>query len=304
MQLLITGASGQLGNYLLRECCRRGQAVVAWSGRQQGELFGHPLRPLDIAEPDALAQAFRDAHPDGIVHTAALAAVSDCQRDPERAQRINTLGSAVLAELADRARIPLLYVSTDMVFDGEHAPYREGDVVAPLSTYGRTKAEAEQAVLAYPRNTVVRLPLLFGPSLSGRPSFFDQQIQALRQGQRITLFNDEWRTPLGLLVAAQALLAFTWDNGVASVGPFGMLHVGGPERLSRFEMGQRLAAFLGCDPSGIEAVSRTSVDAAEPRPADLPLDSSHWRSLFPHHEWPAWDEALAQLTSGSANSRL
>jgi dTDP-4-dehydrorhamnose reductase len=139
------------------------------------------------------------------------------------------------------------------------------------------------------------LPLLFGPSLLGRPSFFDQQIQALRQGQRITLFYDEWRTPLGLQVAAQALLTLAGGDGVSPVDPFGLLHVGGPERLSRLEMGQRLAAFLGCDPSTIVAASRSSVTAAEPRPADLSLDSSRWRSLFPHQEWPAWDEALAQI---------
>lgn len=297
MRLLITGASGQLGSYLLRECHRRGETVVAWSGRQQGELFGCPLRPLDLAEPDAVAAAFRDARPDVVVHTAAMAAVSECHHDPQRAARINTHGSAVLAELADRAKIPLLHISTDMVFDGEHAPYREGDTVAPLSIYGRTKAEAERAVLAYPRNTVVRLPLLFGPSLSGRPSFFDQQIQAFRQGKRIVLFADEWRTPLSLQVAARALLALASGTNETPAGAVGLLHLGGPERLNRLEMGQRLAAFLGCEPGTIVPTSRTSVPAVEPRPADLSLDSSRWRSLFPRHEWPTWDEALSQLMS-------
>jgi dTDP-4-dehydrorhamnose reductase len=182
-----------------------------------------------------------------------------------------------------------------MVFDGEHAPYREEHAVAPLSIYGQTKAEAERAVLAQPRNTVVRLPLLFGPSLSSRPSFFDQQVQALRQGQRISLFCDEWRTPLSLQVAACALLAFAGGVSGSLVGPLGLIHMGGPERLSRLEMGQRLAAFLGCDPAAIVPVSRTSVAAAELRPRDVSLDSSRWRSLFPRQDWPAWDEALPQL---------
>lgn len=303
MRLLLTGASGQLGSYILRECIRRGQTVVAWSGRQQSELFGCPLRPLDIADPDALAEAFRDADPDGVVHTAALAAVADCHRDPQHAERINRRGSAALAELADRKKIPLLHVSTDMVFDGEHSPYREGDPVAPLSIYGRTKAEAERVVLAFPRNTVVRLSLLFGPTLTGRPSFFDQQIQALRQGRRTALFYDEWRTPLSLQVAARSLLTIVGGTGASSVDPLGLLHLGGPERLNRLEMGWRLAAFLGCDSAGFVATSRTSVAAAEPRPADLSLDSSRWRSLFPREEWPTWVEALSQLMPGSANSR-
>ncbi len=302
MRLLLTGASGQLGSYILRECIRRGQAVVAWSGQQQGQLFGCSLRPLDLADPDAVIKAFRDAAPDGVVHTAALAAVSDCHRDPKHAERINTQGSAILAEVADRAKIPLLHVSTDMVFDGEHAPYREGDTVAPLSIYGRTKAEAERVVLAFPRNTVVRLSLLFGPTLTGRPSFFDQQIQALRQGQRIPLFSDEWRTPLSLQVAARALLAIACGTGASSVDPLGLLHLGGPERLNRLEMGRRLAAFLGYESSALVATSRTSVVATEPRPADLSLDSSRWRGLFPGEEWPTWDEALSQLMPSSGYS--
>ncbi len=295
MRVLVTGASGHLGSYLLRECRRRGDSVVAWSGRRQGELFGWPLRPIDLTEADAVAAAFHDARPEVVVHTAALTVVSDCQREPERAERINACGSAILAELADRAKIPLLHVSTDMVFDGERAPYREGDAVAPLSIYGRTKVEAERAVLACPRHRVVRLPLLFGPTLTDRPSFFDRQVSALRQGERLPLFHDEWRTPLSLQTAARALLALAGSDSV------GVLHLGGPERVSRLEMGQRLAAFLGCDSTGIMPTSRTSVAAVEPRPADLSLDSSRWRSLFPHQEWPTWQEALSQMSAESAS---
>lgn len=287
MRLLVTGASGQLGSYLVRESLRGGETVLAWSGQRRGELFGCPLRPVDLAEPDAIATAFRETRPDRVVHAAALAAVSDCYRAPRRAEQINMHGSTVLAELADRAKVPLVYVSTDMVFNGEHAPYREVDAVAPVSVYGRTKAEAERVVLASPRNTVARVPLMFGPTLTGRPTFFDQQVLALRQRQPVTLFHDEWRTPLSFLTAARALLTL----GV----PLGLLHVGGPERLSRLEMGQRLAGFLGCDPATIVSISRNSVAAAEPRPADLSLDSSRGRSLFPHQEWPTWEESLSQL---------
>src|SRR6185437_9633592 len=112
MRLLVTGASGQLGSYLVRESLRRGEIVVAWSGRRQGELFDSPLRPVDLAEPDAIAAAFREARPDRVVHAAALAVVSECHREPRRAEQINTHGSMVLAELADRAKVPLVYVST------------------------------------------------------------------------------------------------------------------------------------------------------------------------------------------------
>ena len=289
MRILVTGASGQLGGYLLRELRRRDRSVVAWSGSLTGNLFGYPLRQVDLADKDAVAAAFHEARPDAILHAGALASVGECYKDAERARKVNTLSSATLAELAAEAAIRLVFVSTDLVFDGRRGSYREEDAASPLSTYGRTKAAAEQAVLAYAGAAVVRVPLLFGPSLVGRPTFFDQQTAALREGRPIALFHDEWRTPLDYRTTALALLALLETDFV------GMLHVGGPERLSRLEMGQRLARFFRCDPSVVVAVARDSTPAAEPRPCDTSLDSSRWRRFHPLQPWPCWDEAVRDL---------
>jgi dTDP-4-dehydrorhamnose reductase len=293
MRFLVTGASGYLGSYLVRHLRGLGASVVAWSGSQHGDLFGVPLRLVDLADPQALAAAFAEARPDLIIHAAAWARLGDCHRDPAGAERVNTQGSAVLAELAARAGARLVLVSTDLVFDGERGGYREEDPPAPLSVYSRTKAAAEEVVLGRPQNAVVRVSLLFGPSLTGRPSFFDQQVTALGSGQPVPLFVDEWRTPLSLLTAAAALVE------VARSDFTGRLHVGGPERLSRLEMGQRLAEFLGVGPAGIVAVRRADAPAAEPRPRDTSLDSGRWRELFPHVPWPGWHEALCGLLPAS-----
>jgi dTDP-4-dehydrorhamnose reductase len=286
VRLLLTGASGQLGAYLLRELTAAGAEVTAWSGARRGELFGTPLQPVDLADAGAVAAAFRQARPGAVLHAAALASVAECHRDPERAFRVNVGGTATLAELAAGAGVRFVLVSTDLVFDGEHAPYREADPPAPLSAYGRSKAEAEAAALAAPRAAVARVSLLFGRALAGRPSFFDQQADALRAGRPVTLFADEWRTPLHLATAARALVA------LASSDFTGVLHVGGPERLSRLEMGQRLAHFLRADPGVIVAARRADAPAEEPRPRDVALDSSRWRGLFPALPWPTWEEAL------------
>jgi dTDP-4-dehydrorhamnose reductase len=195
----------------------------------------------------------------------------------------------LLARLASDSGARLVYVSTDLVFDGEKGNYREGDDVNPLSVYARSKCDAERAVLTYTRHVVVRLSLLFGPSVVGRASFFDEQITAFRAGRPVTLFADEWRTPLSLAVAADCLVA------LAASDCTGVLHLGGPERLSRLEMGRRLAARLGVDLALVVAGSREWAPAPEPRPRDTSLDSSRWRSLFPDRQWPAWDEALREL---------
>ena len=167
---------------------------------------GVSLRPIDLTDGDG-----RDRRPppqtdlgDVVLHAAALARVVDCCRDPERARHVNTDATQTLAGLAADAGARLVLVSTDLVFDGENAPYRETHAASPASVYGWTKREAEVAVLAVPRSAAVRVSLLYGPSLHGRPSFFDEQVAALRAGRPVTLFRDEWRTPLDLVTAGHA----------------------------------------------------------------------------------------------------
>src|SRR5262245_21090158 len=178
MTLLVTGASGLLGAYLLREARSCAEAVVAWSGSCLGEREGVPLRPVDLADPAALTSAFHEARPDVIVHAAAISSAEQCRRDLETSHRVNTYATAKLAELAAKAGARLVFVSTDLVFDGEFAPYYENAEPAPLSLYGQTKAEAERGVLHF-GGSVARVSLLFGPSRAGRPGFFDQQVASL-----------------------------------------------------------------------------------------------------------------------------
>jgi len=292
MHLLVTGASGYLGGYLLQELATRSHTVSAWSGTRAGVVQGHPVVPVDLMDRDRVIAAFGATRPDGVIHAAGMANVAECYRQPERAQQVNVGGTALLAELAAGAKARLVFVSTDLVFDGAKSNYREEDAPAPVSVYGRTKRDAEQAVLAWPGNAVARISWLFGPTLTGRESFFDQQVAALRQGRPLSLFTDEWRTPLSIAVAAQALV----ELGVSDFT--GLLHIGGPERLSRWEMGLRLAAFLGVDPTCLCPCERASVAGGEPRPRDVALDATRWRRLFPHLPWPNWEEALRAMLPG------
>jgi len=292
--ILITGASGQLGAYLLHEARRQQQPVIAWSGVRTAASAGGTL-PVDLTDHQQTTAAFERAAPTVVIHAAALASVADCQRRPALAREVNVVGTARLAQLAAAAGIRLVLVSTDLVFDGTKGDYREDDTPTPLSEYGRTKRAAELAVLAYPHHAVVRVSLLFGPSLTGRPSFFEQQRLALQGGQPLRLFADEWRTPLDLRSAAQGLLA------LAATDFAGVIHCGGPERMSRLEMGQRLARQLGHDPAALVPARREQIPAPEPRPRDVSLDSARWRRLFPAPP-PNYEAALAAMLAESAGS--
>lgn len=290
MQYLITGASGQLGSYLLREL-ENPSAATAWSGRGQGKPSGHSLRPVDLADQDSVVAAYRDANPQIVVHSAAISTVGGCYEDPERAQAVNENGTRLLTELAAESHARFVFVSTDLVFDGEQAPYAESDKPSPLSRYGQTKAAAEAHVLAIPRSSVVRVSLLFGPAINGRPTFFDRQLESIRQQTRWTLFADEWRTPLSVSVAAAGILA------VATSDHAGILHMGGPERLTRLEMSHRVASYFGLDGTTLVSGKRADVAAPEPRPRDVSLDSSHWQRQFPNARWPNFEEALAEFAT-------
>jgi dTDP-4-dehydrorhamnose reductase len=288
-RVLVTGATGHLGAYLVRELAARGCEVGAWAHVRPAIVCGVPARAVELTDGAQVTSAYRAAAPDVVIHAAAISAVGDCYRDPNRAEAVNVGGTAALAELCTAAGARLVFVSTDLVFDGERAPYMEADPPAPLSVYGRTKAAAERAVLAAAGHAVVRVSLLYGPALAGRPSFFDQQADALRAGRPVRLFHDEWRTPLGLASAARALV------GVATSDVTGVLHVGGPERISRLEMGQRLTAYLGTGTAGVVSASRLDVPG-EPRPRDVSLDSTRWRVSFPDQPWTTFEQTLTEMS--------
>lgn len=291
-RLLVTGASGQLGAYLLQDLQRRGGEVIAWSGSRSRTLFDCPLRVVDMGDRDALAAAFRDAKPAIVIHAAAMSRIDDCYRDPAAARRVNTEATTVLAELCQQTGSRLVYVSTDLVFDGRRGGYRESDPPSPLSIYGRTKLEGESPVLAGDRAAVVRASLLFGPALSGRPSFFDTQLQSLRGGAPLALFEDEYRTPCSLLATARTLLA------IAASDFCGLVHLGGPERMSRWDMGRRLAAALGADASVFTKLKQADRPSPEPRPGDVSLNCGLLRERFPDTPWPSWEESLREFGLG------
>ena len=289
MHILVTGASGLLGGYLLRHLSGMDHRVTAWSGSTSGTAFGFQITPMSLTDGDALRRSLLTTRPDVVVHAAAMASVAKCFKAPELAWRVNAEATRELVTLVSELSARLLLVSTDLVFDGSHGNYRELDEAQPLSIYGRTKLAAEEAALGYDRAAVVRVSLLFGPAHGQRRSFFDEQVAAIREARPCQLFSDEWRTPVALSTAASALIR------IAESDFTGRLHLGGPERMSRLEMGQRLAGALGCDAASLISVTRDSAAADEPRPRDNSLDSSRWRSLFLHHPWPTYEEALKEM---------
>ena len=288
-RVLVTGGSGRLGPYLVRELQQTPVLLQVWDGPAAAVASVPGAVSIDLANPTAVAQAWQAARPTVVIHAAALATVDACLKDPQRAEAINVTATRQLAQLARETGAHLATISTDLVFDGSHAPYAPEATPRPLSAYGRSKAAGEQAALETFPCGVIRLALLYGPRLGTRPSFFDAQVAALRNGgPRMGLFTDEWRTPVDYATAARAVV------DLAFLRATGIWHVGGPERWSRWEMGLRLAQHLQVDQPPFDPVSRLSIPGPEPRPSDLAFDSRAWRELCPHAPWPTLAEVLAR----------
>ncbi len=292
MRILLTGASGQLGAYLIDTLVRAGHRLVAWSGTDAGRRGDVPLIPVDLADPDATTRALDEAAPEAILHAAAVSSAEAVRRDPARAWRINVEATGLLADWATRHGRRLLFTSTDLVFDGSRPWNREDDPAEPLLEYGRTKRAAEPAVLACPRGLVARVSLLYGPSRCGRVAFFDRVLTALRHGQPQTFFEDEYRTPLDLATAALALARLLASDAT------GLVHVAGAERISRHDLMRRAAVALGLDPALVLANRQADANLPEPRPADVSLNTDRLMTLLPDLRRPSVEKALNPTENG------
>ncbi|MBT9581885.1 SDR family oxidoreductase [bacterium] len=266
MEILITGASGKLGMYLLRE---GPDQLVGCSRNPPLQSFGRSVERLDPSDLDRL----EPLNPQVIIHTAALSAVADCHQNPDLADQVNHLLTARLAHWCHANGRRFIYVSTDMVFDGESAPYREDANPCPLSEYGRSKWRGEKAALAFDSTLVARIALMVGPALGTGRAHYDQLVEQLRAGQSLSLFQDEWRGMISYQDAAQALLQLCRQPVT------GIVHLAGP-RLSRLELGQQIAAKLGV-PSLVTAGWRSDYPAPEPRARDLTLADTRLHAILP-----------------------
>lgn len=254
----ITGAGGLIGSHILRITPPEWKARALVRGK------------LDLTGFAAVGAAFAREQPQLVIHCAALSKTLECQRHPGRARINNIDVTRVLAELA--ADIPFFFFSTDLVFDGEKGNYNEGGVPNPLIVYAQTKLAAEKIVLENPGHTVIRTSLNAGRT--ARANAFNEQWRAAwLRGETTNLFTDEFRSPLSAEVTARAV----WE--LVSANQPGLYHLGGAERLSRYEIGCLLAAN---EPHLEARIERGSIQgyADMRRSPDTSLDSTKIQQLL------------------------
>ncbi len=288
-RLLITGASGFVGGNLALRAAERWQTFATLHAAVVTANRVTALSAIDVSQSDDVDRAVDEVHPDAIIHAAAMANLDTAAADPQRARQVNVEGTRNVARAAARIGARLVYLSTDLVFDGEHAPYREDVEPKPICTYGRSKLEGERAALEIAPCCVVRSALLFGWSRTAAACFTEVMLRRLRDGHRVKLFTDEFRTPLAVDTLCEILLELA-----ERVDLVGIYHAAGTERLSRYEFGRRTCEAFGLPVELLDQSTRDQVPSREPRPRDCSLDTTKLRAAI-QTPMPSIDEALDRM---------
>ena len=276
MRALVTGVKGQLGHDVMNELAKRGYEGV-----------GVDVEEMDITDAAAVDRVIKESHVDSVVHCAAWTAVDAAEDNVEICRKVNALGTENIAKVCKELDIPMIYFSTDYVFDGQGTrPWEPDDpVVEPLNVYGLTKYEGEQAVEKYlDKYYIVRIAWVFG--VNGK-NFIKTMLNLGKTHDTLTVVNDQVGTP-----------TYTYDLSRLVVDmlekeEYGKYHVtneGG--YISWYDFAKEIFRQAGMDVT-VNPVSSDAYPAKAKRPANSRLEK---KKLDEHgfDRLPTWQDALSR----------
>lgn len=269
--LLIIGGDSEIAAATATYLREHGRGVIATSRRRESISADRPF--LDLSEPVEDWPV-----PDGVAAVcicAAIARLNDCARDPIGSAAINVTGTVALAKKLAAGGIPVLFLSTDKVFDGEHAHVPANAPPRPVSEYGRQKAAAEAALGEMIRTgaptAILRLAKVVMPGME----LLRQWIVELRGGRPIRAFRDMMMAPTPVALVAAAI------ERLLAAPTSGIFQLTGPRDVDYGEVARHLARQIGADTKLVETVSAYSVGLPTGSTArNTTLDSSALAERF------------------------
>jgi dTDP-4-dehydrorhamnose reductase len=245
LRFLITGGSGLLAVNWASIASKYSELLLVLHERRIN-MIGVKSAVADLRDIDAFIQLIKSFRPDYVVHTAGLTSVEKCEAFPALAYELNVLLTENVAKACELENIKLIHISTDHLFNGLSPTVGEDEPTNPQNAYAKSKLLAEEKVLKYSTKPLIVRTNFFAWGTSYRQSFSDQIILSLRAGQKITLFDDVFYTPIlieRLVEAIQKLVEKRCD---------GVYNVVGDERLTKYEFGKKLAKKFCLDESLIQ----------------------------------------------------
>jgi dTDP-4-dehydrorhamnose reductase len=275
VKVLLFGGSGQIGRSLLETAQKRGWEVVAPSHTD-----------VDICVSDSVAACVRQYAPAALVNAAAYTGVDQAESEPDQAFAVNCHGARIVAEAAARARLPLVHLSTDYVFDGaKTTPYLETDPVNPLGVYARSKEAGERAVrTAIPRHIILRTAWAYSPFGS---NFVRTMLRLGTERGELCVVDDQTGCPTSSLDVAEDIARILTAANAPEFDHWGTYHCVGADAVTWF--GFACAIFESAKQFGVVAPKLRPIATAEfPRPATRPSYSvlSNAKLERVLHIWP------------------
>ncbi len=276
MKIAITGAAGLFGHGL----------VLAFSTRHEVVPLAHAS--ADITNALAFETAMQQIRPDLIVHSAAIPDLDICEADPDRGFLVNHQGTCNVANAARRVGVGLVHISTDAVFDGKkRTPYVETDPTSPITVYGRSKLQAEEAAKSVERHWIFRVSVLFGP---GKTNFVEKGLRRIAAGEDYKVASDQMGNATHTVDAGLKIME------VVEAGPCGLYHLANQGSCTRFELARAAAELSGLDPTKIIGVPDAQMQRMAPRLKYSVMDMTALKSAGFSLPRP-WKEALADYIS-------
>lgn len=300
MRVLVTGANGFLGYYLVESLLHQNHEVIA-TGKGDCRL-PYPVNasfhyiPLDFTDPYRVHDVFQHYKPEVVIHCGAMTRVDECEVNQWEAYLTNVEGTLNIRSNASEFKCHLVFLSTDFVFDGSRGMYTEKDIPSPINFYGRTKKEAEDIIRAYEYDwAIVRTVLVYGEPKTGGQNILTVLKSKLEKGEEYKLVTDQFRTPTYVGDLARGIVAIVEKRAT------GTWHLSGRDLLTPFDMGMKAAALLGLDRNLIKPVTAMvfTQPAARPSRTGFVIDKARKELGF---EPVSFEEGL-RLTFNSSSAR-
>ena len=271
MRHLIIGASGQVGGYLWRALQNDP------SQESIGTYFSNPVTGqlhLDFTDGSSVNRVLQEEKPDVVWLPAALPDVDRCEKDPDLSYRLNVKAPCQVGDACRDAGVKVVFFSTDYVFDGTKGPYRETDATHPLQVYGRHKVQTEEYLLQkIPHALIIRPAWIYSDDPNPR-NFVFRILQQLESGKPVRAATDQVNTPTN----SQDLVTRSLDAVLQHRE--GILHIVGPDRLSRYDLTLKIAEEHGYSKSLIEPITTESLHLPARRPLNGGLISVRDNTRF------------------------